>query len=93
MDGTGVIAIGVIVLLIVMPIGLIATATSVRRESRRTGASTGAGGLMGLDELFHPSGENARAAWDSEQKTVVPAPSPDPGPGFIEEGRRITIDV
>lgn len=46
-----------------------------------------------MDELFHPSAHNARLAWEQEQIIPAPAPTPDKGPGVIEEGTRIVIEV
>lgn len=64
-----------------------------RRHRKGDAAAPSSGGLLGFDELFHPTAHDARIWWEAEQQIPVPAPTPDPGPGLIEAGNRITIEV
>lgn len=63
-----------------------------RRRTRGEASSHSSGGLLGIDEFFHPSADNARAVWEAEQITPAPAPVPGDGPGVIE-GNRIVIET
>lgn len=67
--------------------------TSRRRQRLGDHDAPSSAGLLGFDDLFHPSAHNARVIWEPEQVIPVPAPTPDKGPGVIEAGSRITIDV
>ncbi len=85
---------GVIALILATPISLLWGVLAPKERKRRldgTGAS--GGGLLGMDELFHPGAYNARMLWEAEQIIPVPAPTPDKGPGVIEASSRITIEV
>jgi hypothetical protein len=93
MDIGAVMAWGFLVLLVAVPISLIWVAVDThRRRKRGEVVSHSSGGLLGMDELWHPSAENARAVWDAEQITPAPAPLPGDGPGVIE-GNRIVIET
>ena len=65
------------------------------RAKRRTGArgsgSVASGVLGGLDLAFNPTGADAREELDTEQRHVVPAPSPDGDKGI--SGNSIRIDL
>lgn len=99
---------GTIALIIVIAFGMLASGIITRNEQRSDsaapssggpspgGPSSGgpsSGGLLGFDELFQPSAASARVAWEAEQQLPAPAPTPDRGPGVIEGGRRIVIDL
>jgi hypothetical protein len=84
-------AIG-IVLAIPIVFWVVGIATRRRHHAGDVTAPSSAG-LLGFDELFHPSAHNARIAWEAEQEIPAPAPTPDKGPGVIEAGSRIVIEV
>ena len=63
-----------------------------RRRRRGETPSHSSGGLLGVEEFFYPTAENARAVWEAEQLTPAPAPLPGDGPGVIE-GNRIVIET
>jgi hypothetical protein len=63
-----------------------------RRRKRGEVPAHSSGGLLGIDEFFHPSAENALAVWEAEQITPAPAPTPGDGPGVID-GNRIVIET
>ncbi|APF34757.1 hypothetical protein [Microbacterium paludicola] len=82
---------GTIVLVLSVPVVFIGSAFATRRRDDASQPSSG--GLLGFDELFHPAAHNARLTWEVEQELPVPAPSPDKGPGVIDAGRRIVIEI
>ncbi len=83
-----------IAIVLSVPVVFAAVAYAVGRRQRRSGASAmSSGGLLGFDELFHPAAHDARIVWEAEQEIPVPAPTPDRGPGVIEAGGRITIEI
>jgi hypothetical protein len=83
-----------IAIVLSVPVVFAAVAYAVGRRQRRPGASAmSSGGLLGFDELFHPTAHDARIVWEAEQEIPVPAPTPDRGPGVIEAGGRITIEI
>lgn len=63
------------------------------RQGRALQSSSISGGTFGMDELFYPSANNARLAWEQEQIIPAPAPTPDKGPGVIGADGRIVIEV
>lgn len=85
---------GAIVVVLAIPIvfGMVGIATR-RRHHAGDAAAPSSAGLLGFDELFHPSAHSARIAWEAEQEIPAPAPTPDRGPGVIEGGSRIVIEV
>jgi hypothetical protein len=85
---------GTIVTVISVPVIFVVVAFSIRRRpASGNGRVPSSGGLLGLDELFHPSAHNARVVWEAEREIPAPAPTPDKGPGVIESSGRITIEV
>ena len=83
-----------IALILGIPVLLVSVAYSAQKLQRSGDRSAlSSGGLLGFDELFHPSAHNARIAWEAEQEIPAPAPTPDKGPGVIEAGSRIVIEV
>lgn len=76
-------------LILAVPVVLAGVGLTTRFRSRK-GEQISSGALGGIDEVFHPSGYNARTEWDAQQEIPEPAPTPDKGPGVIEGGR-ITI--
>lgn len=84
---------GFVTMLAAMPVYFLWFAFDTHRRRRRGDApSPSSGGLLGIDEFFHPSAGNARAVWEAEQITPAPAPLPGDGPGVID-GNRIVIDT
>lgn len=82
-----------IALILAAPLSLLWGVLAPGERRRRLDEPPSGGGLLGMDELFHPAAYNARLIWVAEQIIPVPAPTPDKGPGVIEAGSRITIDV
>lgn len=94
MDNKTVIVGVFLAMLVVLPFALGGIALATKRRHRQGDATApSGGGLLGFDELFHPSAHEARLVWEAEQEIPAPAPTPDRGPGVIEEGRRIVIEV
>lgn len=84
---------GVVTALIALPVYFLWFAFDTRRRRQRGEAPAhSSGGLLGVEEFFYPTAENARAVWDAEQITPAPAPVPGDGPGVIE-GNRIVIET
>ena len=81
-----------IALVLAMPLvfGLVAGRT---RRAQARGATPPTGIVLGLDEVFHPTAYDARVEWDAIRTLPAPAPTPDRGPGVIEGGTHITIEV
>jgi hypothetical protein len=81
--------------LVAIPVAFVVIALVTRFRPHDDEGRGGAplGGLLGVDEIFHPSGAEGRAAWEAQQQILVPAPSPDRGPGVIEAGTRIVVEV
>ncbi|QKJ18722.1 hypothetical protein [Microbacterium hominis] len=90
MDMGQTIGWGIITLLCALPVYFVWHMIDARRHGRRPRVSSGA--VMGVDEVFHPSGAHARDVWDAEQILPAPAPTPGDGPGVIT-GNRIVIDT
>lgn len=83
-----------IALILGIPVLLVSVAYSAQKLQRSGDRSAlSSGGLLGFDELFHPTAYDARIQWEAEQEIPAPAPTPDRGPGVIEYGSRITIVV
>jgi hypothetical protein len=84
---------GFLAMLVVLPVSMMWIAFDTHRRRRRgEEVSHSSGGLLGMDEMWHPSAENARAVWDAEQIIPAPAPLPGDGPGVIA-GNRIVIET
>ena len=83
-----------IALILGIPVLLVSVAYSAQKLQRSGDRSAlSSGGLLGFDELFHPTAYDARIQWEAEQEIPAPAPTPDRGPGVIEFGNRITIEI
>lgn len=85
---------GTIVIVLAIPVVFAGVGFSMRRRQKMVGHSQpSSGGLLGFDELFHPSAHDARIVWEAEQEIPIPAPTPDKGPGVIEARRRIVLEI
>ena len=85
---------GTILTVLAIPVVFAGVGFSTRRRQRGdTHSQPSSGGLLGFDELFHPSAHNARAVWEAEQEIPIPAPTLDRGPGVIEARRRIVLEL
>ncbi|MFB7250841.1 hypothetical protein [Microbacterium sp. NPDC056234] len=52
------------------------------------------GGLVGVfDAVWSPSAHEAGQERDRQQRSSVPAPTPDKGPGVMDASGRIVIEV
>ena len=52
------------------------------------------GGLVGIfDAIWSPSAHEASMERDRQQRASIPAPTPDKGPGRMDEAGRIVIEV
>ncbi|WP_261167202.1 hypothetical protein [Microbacterium sp. Marseille-Q6965] len=59
---------------------------------RKYGQSSSGAALF--NEAFHPSAANALKTWEQDKRTIVPAPSPDKGPGIIDVDKgTIRLDI
>ncbi|HEY9309805.1 MAG TPA: hypothetical protein VIP82_18545 [Microbacterium sp.] len=93
MDMGGVMVWGFVTAAVALPVYFLWFAFDThRRRSRGETPSHSTGGLLGVEEFFYPTAENARAVWDAEQITPAPAPVPGDGPGVID-GNRIVIET
>jgi len=93
MDMGGVMVWGFVTAVVALPAYSLWFAFDThRRRSRGETPSHSTGGLLGVEEFFYPTAENARAVWDAEQITPAPAPVPGDGPGVID-GNRIVIET
>lgn len=93
MDIDEVIAWGFIAMLVALPIMFLWTAWDTHRRRRRgESVAHSSGGLLGIDILYQPTAEEARAVWEAEQIVPAPAPTPGDGPGVID-GNRIVIET
>lgn len=73
----------------------VALAPGLKRDNLRRQVEGGGGSFagvgMGLDAVWRPSAEEARADWEAQVE--MPAPAPTPGDkGRMQEGR-IVIDI
>ncbi|GAA1845414.1 hypothetical protein ACFQZV_10005 [Microbacterium koreense] len=85
---------GTILVVLAIPVVFACVGYALRRRSKADGVpQPSSGGLLGFDELFHPSAHSARIVWEAEQEITVPAPTPDKGPGVIEAHIRIVLEV
>jgi hypothetical protein len=82
-----------VVIVLAIPVAFVVIALVTRFRQREGDGGPSSGGLLGIDELFHPSGHDARIAWEAQRQILVPAPSPDRGPGVIEAGTRIVVEI
>jgi hypothetical protein len=70
---------------------LIVAAPALKRRQLDGGGSALSGVAGGLDGVWRPTANEARADWEAQVE--MPAPSPAPGdPGRVRDGR-ITIDL
>ena len=82
-----------IVLLVAGVIAVVAVALSVHHRKRNSATRIATAGMLGMDDIFHPSASEARTVWEAEQELPIPAPTPDKGRGVIEASGRIVIEV
>lgn len=91
---TDVLGWATVALVLGIPVVFVAVGVaSLRHRDQADGSTPSSGGLLGVDELFHPAAHEARLAWETEQQIPVPAPTPDRGPGVIADGTSIVIEV
>lgn len=84
---------GFLAILVALPISFLWMAWDTRRRrSRGENVAHSSGGLLGIDILYQPTAEEARAVWEAEQIVPAPAPTPGDGPGVID-GNRIVIET
>jgi hypothetical protein len=82
----------IVAFVLLVAAALVVAGVRARRGKAARGSGSAASGVLGgLDLGWHPSGAEAREELDTEQRHVVPAPSPDGDKG-ISDGR-ITIDL
>lgn len=90
MDWIGWAVLGAVV---VLAVALVALAPALKRDQMRRRIQGTAGGSLsglgsGLDAVWRPSAEDARAQW--EASIELPAPAPSPGDeGLLEDGRLV----
>lgn len=54
----------------------------------------GSGGMVGVfDAVWSPSAQEANEERDRQQRASVPAPTPDRGPGRLDDTGHIVIDI
>jgi len=73
---------------------LVVCAPALKRDQRRRqreGRGTSGGLGSGMDAVWRPSAEDARAEWEAQIE--LPAPAPTPGDGGSVEDGRIVIEV
>jgi len=88
-----VVMVGFLTLLFALPVYFLWFAFDTHRRRRRGETpSHSSGGLLGVEEFFYPTAEDARVVWEAEQITPAPAPTPGDGPGVID-GNRIVIEA
>lgn len=91
---TDVLGWATVALVLCIPVVFVAVGVaSLRHRDQADGSTPSSGGLLGVDELFHPAAHEARLAWETEQQIPVPAPTPDRGLGVIADGTSIVIEV
>lgn len=92
MDAVGWLIVAVAVVLVVIAI---AVAPRIKRDNLRRQLEGGGGSFAGvgagLDAVWRPAADEARADWEAQVE--MPAPAPAPGDkGRLEEGR-IVIEI
>jgi len=86
------VPIVIVAFVLLVAVGLVVAGVRARRGKAARGSGSVASGVLGgLDLAFNPTGADARADLDEQQRLVVPAPSPDGDKGI--NGGRIRIDL
>ena len=85
---------GFFAMLVALPVMFLWIAWDTHRRRRRgETVAHSSGGLLGIDILYQPTAEEARAVWEAEQITPAPAPTPGDGPGVIVANRIVIVTV
>ncbi len=65
-----------------------------RRPVEEKYRDTMSGGLVGVfDAVWSPTAHEANQDRDRQQRASIPAPTPDKGPGRMDEEGKITIEI
>jgi hypothetical protein len=92
LDPIVIVPLIIVAFVLLVVAGLVVAGVRVKRGTLARGSgSVAAGVLGGLDLAFNPTGADAREELDTEQRHVVPAPSPDGDKGI--SGNSIRIDL
>ncbi len=87
------ITVVLVAVLLGMTAGMFALGAYARRHPASRGTGSAGSGLLGaaFDEVFHPAAHDAHAAFDEQQRLMVPAPSPDGDKGIADNRIRLRL--